>query len=270
VSLTDRRLVPLLVMTVVLGLTVVACGDDDGGDADAKSGGETPAAARLPEAKQSPAAFARELADLVAESVTRRECKQLDAINLRSVYRFPCPQPENVRADLAFLKVRDAASYGTGAVVDYRSEEAPRGASMVLFLGPDRQWGIGHYNLITEASAESSDEESREGYAEAIAAYLEAVRERDCKGYTQWAAIRADDVKAACKGELARFKPLTEMLKRNPDDKPEYLGGSETYGFYRLEVDEPRPAYMTFTIFKTPKGSLRPYLVQPPTFAPGR
>lgn len=263
---TDWRLLPLLVMTVAIGLTVVACGDD--GDAGAQGGGETPAAARLPEAKQSPAAFAREFADLVAETAVKEDCKALNAINARSVYRFPCPSPEDVRSELAFLKVRDAASYGTGALVDYRSEVSPRGATMVLFLGPDRQWGISHYGLVIEAPAESSDEPSRAGYAEAIASYLKAVREQDCKGYTQWAAILADDVKAACKGELERARPLTRVLNRNSRSKPEYLGGSETYGFYRLELDEPSPLYMHFTIFKTPKGSLRPYLVQPPTFAP--
>jgi hypothetical protein len=254
-------------MTVAICLMAVSCGGDDDADAD-RGSGETPAAARLPEPRQTPAAFAREFADLVAESVTKRECKQLNAINLRSVYRFPCPAPENVRSDLAFLELRDAASYGTGAVVDYKSQESPRGATMLLFLGPDRQWGISHYGLVTDAPAESSDEESRDGYAEAIAGYLKAVRERDCKGYTQWAAILAEDVKAACKGELERSKLLTKLLRGDPSSKPQYLGGSASYGFYRLEIRKPRRAYMTFTVFTTPKGSLRPYLVQPPTFAP--
>ena len=254
-------------MTVAVCLIAAACGDD--GDAGADSGGgETPAAARLPEAKQPPEAFARELADLVADTVFRKDCKRLNAINARSVLRFECPSPENVRSDLAFLEVRDAASYGTGAIVDYRSQEAPRGASMLLFLNPNREWGVSHFGLIIEASAESSDEDSRAGYAEAIAGYIEAVREQDCKGYTQYAAIQADDRKAACEGELTRANPLTQLLKRNRDSKPEYLGGSARYGFYGLEVDKPKPAYLNFSIFRTPDGSLRPYLVTPPTFGP--
>lgn len=257
----------LLAMTVVACLVAAGCGDD--GDADAESGGETAAAARLPEAKQPPEAFARELADLVAGTVRPKQCKRLNAINARSIYRFPCPSPQPVRSELGFLKVLDAASYGTGAVVDYKSDQAPRGASMVLFLGPDRQWGISHFGLLRATTAESSDEPSRSGYAQAIAGYLKAVRERDCKGYTRWAAIQAEDVKAACKQEIAGAQPLTLMLKRNPASKPEYLGGTETYGFYRLEVTRPKRAALNFSIFKTPKGSLRPYLVTPPTFAPG-
>jgi len=262
----DRRLMPLLAMTVVLGLTTAGCGD---GDADADSGGgPTAVAERLPDAKQTPTEFARELADLVAETFSPKDCKRLNAINARSLYRFPCPAPDNVRSELGFLKVRDAASFGTGAVVDYRTDQAPQGASMVLFLGPDREWGLGQFGLIIFESAESSDDDNREGYAEAMDGYLEAVRKQDCKGYTRYAAILADDVKAACKRELAGARRLTGLLNRNPESRPQYLGGSGTYGFYRLELEKPTPTYLTFSVIETPKGSLRPYLVQAPTFAP--
>jgi hypothetical protein len=263
---TDRRLVPLLVTTVLVCAIAVGCGDD--GDADAESGGgETAAAARLPDAKQSPEAFARRLATLVADTISRKDCEDLDAINGRSLYRFECPSPDAVRSELAFLKVRDAATFGTGAVVDYRTEQARQGASMVLFLSPDREWGLSNFGLIIQDAAESSDEDSREGYAEAMRGYLDAIRERDCKGYTRYAAIETDDLKAACKPELAAAKRLTQLLNRNRAE-PQYLGGNGTYGFYRLVLSKPAPTYLTFSVIKTPKGSLRPYLVQRPTFAP--
>jgi hypothetical protein len=265
VVFTDRRLAPLLAIAVLVCLIAAGCGDD--GDADAESGGETAAAAQLRDPKQPPEAFARELAKLVADTLTRKDCEGLDAINARSLYRFQCPSPDNVRTELAFFKVLDAASFGTGAVVDYKTEQAPRGASMVLFLGPNREWGLSHFGLIRQDTAESSDADSREGYAEAMNGYLEAVRERDCKGYTRYAAILADDVKAACKPELKAATRLTQLLNRNRA-KPRYLGGNGTYGFYRLTLSKPTPTHLTFSVIRTPKGSLRPYLVQPATFAP--
>lgn len=264
---TDRRLVPLLVIAVLACLTAAGCGD--GGDADADDGGgETAAAAQLPNAKQSPAEFARELAHLIADTLRPKGCKRLNAINARSTYRFECPSPDNVRNEFAFLRVRHAASFGTGAVVDYTTEQATRGASMLLFLGPDLQWGISHYNMLIEEGAESSDDGNREGYDEAMAGYLEAVRKQDCKGYTRYAAILSDDEQAACKGELARSRRLTRLLNRNRAARPQYLGGNATYGFYRLELPVPTPTNLTFSVIEMPKGSLRPYLVQMPTFAP--
>jgi hypothetical protein len=251
---------------VAICLVAVGCGDDDGEDA-----GQATAAAGVPAPKQSPEAFARELANLISETARKRDCKPLDAINARSLYRFPCPSPEPVRGNFAFLEVLDSATHGTGAVVDYKSEESPRGASMVLYQAPDREWGISHFGLFTEASAESDDTASRGGYDEAITGYLQAVRERDCDNYTEYAAmgdVKAEDLPAACRRAMPATKRLGATLRANRGTKPIYLGGSDTYGFYRLELEKPKPLYLHFTVFKTPEGTLRPFLVQTPTFAP--
>lgn len=262
----DGRLRPLLVTTVAVCLVASGCGGDS--DADA-GGGETPAGERAPDAKQSPAAFARELADLIADTTERKDCKPLDAITLRSTYRFECPSPETVRADMAFFEVTKAVRYGTGAVLEYKSETARQGGTMILFLGPDREWGLSHFKLVTESPADSSDADSRAGYAHATRNYLRAVRERDCKRFTDYAAIQSPTPEAACKVELPGTKLLARLLRRNPDSEPVYLGGSEDFGFFRLELERPTPAYVTLTVFKTPEGSLRPFAVQPPTYAPG-
>lgn len=262
---TGRRLVPLLAMTVAICPLAVGCGDESNGDPRA----ETPAAARAPDAKQSPEAFARDLAELVANTTRRKDCKPLDAINARSFYRFPCPSLDSVRTEMTFLKVLNGATYGTGAVLEYKSGETPPGGgTMVLFLAPNREWGLSRFNLITESSADSSDEDSRAGYERTATGYLRAIRERDCKGYTDYAAIQSRTPAAACKRELPATEPIARILRANPDSKPQYLGGSKDFGFFSLELEEPKPAYYTMGVFKTPDGSLRPFLVQFLTFAP--
>lgn len=265
---TQRRPLWLLAFAVAICLAAAGCGGDDGDD-----GGDATAAVSLPPAKQSPEAFARELAKLVSTSERKRDCKRLNAINARSLYRFPCPLPEPARATFAFLKVLDSAAHGTGAVVDYKSEESPDGASMVLFQSPKREWGVSHFGLLSEAPAESDDGDSRDGYDKAIAGYLKAVRERNCDDYTEYAAmgdIEAKDLQAACKRAMPATKQMAGQLKANPGAEPQYLGGSETYGFYRLELKKPKPMNLHFSVFKTPEGTLRPFLVQAPTFAPAR
>ena len=79
---TKTRPLWLLAFAVGICLTAAGCGGDGGDGQDAT------AAVRLPPAKQSPEAFAREFAKLLSTAERKRDCKRINAINARSLYRL--------------------------------------------------------------------------------------------------------------------------------------------------------------------------------------
>jgi lysophospholipase L1-like esterase len=240
-----------LAAVVVGGLLAGGCGD--GGD-------EAPAvAANAP--KTPPEAAAKKLARLLSETKTGKQCKPVVEINKRSEYIFLCPPLKEVRQSMGRFEVVAAQPYGTGAVVDYRTKIANRGASMLLFAAPDGQWGFSRFGLEYDPSVGTSDEDSRAGFDAVVKKYLSAVRERDCKRFDRYAVTESDKPREVCGKQFPKTAAFGKALAASPRAKPRYMGGNERFGFYGLTLTEPKPSYRTISVIKLTQGAIPPYLV---------
>ncbi len=182
--------------------------------------------------------------------------------------RFPCPASKDLRKSMGRFEAVGVKEYGTGAVVDYKSGAVKKGAAIVLFVSADRGWGISQFGVLTKPSTETSDEESRDGYAEAVEEFLTAVRERDCESYVAVTFNGDDSKEFVCEETFPGTKGLAKRLKADPGAEPRYEGGNESYGFYSLETRKPKPENITISIAKANAKGPRPYVVLDVTPAP--
>jgi hypothetical protein len=248
----SRTCATLLCVGAVV-LIGAGCGDD--GDSTARQTGVT-----YSRASESPRAFATRMAKLLETATTRKDCRQLDEINGRSLTRLRCPAGRAFRKSMSRFEIVGAKEYGTGAVVDYKSGATPDGAAIVLFVATDRNWAISRFGVLTEPSTGTSDEESRDGFHKAVDDYLTAVRERDCKAFAEVAFTGGASETAVCKA-FPSTKALAERMKANPTARPKYEGGNGTYGFFSLETAEPTVINETISVIEAGPDSPSPYVV---------
>lgn len=248
------------------GLMATAVAGGCGGGDDESTAKEEPT--QVSAAAESAESFIMRMTRLVATTTRKKDCTLLEGINARSATRFTCPAPKELRDSMERFEVVGVEEYGTGAIVDYKSGSVKDGAAIVLTVAPDRNWATGRFGILTKPSTETSDEESREGYAEALDEFLTAVRERDCDAYVD-ITFNGDDKKdVVCKESFPLTKRMTRLMKKNPDAKPRYEGGNESYGFYSLEFAKPQPASFTISIAKADAKGPRPYVVLDATPGP--
>jgi len=249
-----RRWALCLAVAAIAGTGAAGCGGDD----------ETIAAqekSRYEAATQPSQEFATRLANLLRTTRKPAECVELNTIATRSFVRFPCPPPKRIARSMAGFEVVKSEEYGTGAVVDYESGEAKDGAALILFVAPNREWGISRFGMLTEPSVGTSDAASREGFDAAVDDYLAAVRDRDCKAYREVAVTDSSDAKAVCKSAFAGTKGLADRLEASSDPAPVYEGGNRTYGFYTVETPKPKPRRTTISVIRNESGGEDAYLV---------
>ncbi len=219
------------------------CGDDGAG-AEQPRGQETAAGARMP----SPAVSAEETATRLLETLEaarkRSDCRFVRAVGRRSSQRFACPMPFGPR--IRNFRAVDSQTYGTAAVIDYTTRRSRAGAAMVMFVDPDRSWGVGRFGLLVDEhpSVATSDEDSRSGFAKAVEGYLTAVRERDCAAFRTH-AVTGGDPRLSCRREFPRTRDLARRLSANPGAQATYLGGNAIFGVHGILTSEPTPAYET-------------------------
>jgi hypothetical protein len=248
-----RRALASGAATLAAALTagaLVACGDD----------GEEPRAVAdvapiYGVAAEPPGPFVERLAKLLETTTEKRQCAQLDDIMQRSYARFPCPPEPDLRASMARFAMVDAEAYGTGAVADYKSGTAKDGAAILMFVGPDRNWGVSRFGMITPPSVGTSDADSRAGFVSAVDAYLQAVRDRDCKAYVRSAFTDGRKGQEVCRGQFVGTEDLAKRMKADPSARPRYMGGNAVYGFFSLETSKPKPESSTISVVKGGSGS---------------
>ncbi|HEX2071746.1 MAG TPA: hypothetical protein VHF90_08895 [Thermoleophilaceae bacterium] len=249
-----RRTQALCALVAVAAIAAAGCGgDDEDGSADAKP--------KFSAASEPSKTFIERMAKLLETTTEKKDCPLLEQINQRSFTRFPCPPPKELRQSMARFDVVETEVYGTGAVVDYKSGTAKDGAAVVMFVAPDREWGISRFGIITEPSVGTSDADSRDGYAKAVDDYLAAVRDRDCKAFVKVAFTNGADAKTACRTSFKGTEDLAKRLKANPSVKPKYEGGNSSYGFFTLETKKPKPENLTISVIKSTTESAAPYVV---------
>lgn len=249
-----------------LGVTMVVMAGGCGGDDDSTANDKPKASSANEPAK----VFITRLAKLIETSKTPKDCDALTAINNRSVTRFACPAPKELRDSMGSFETVGVEEYGTGAVVDYKSGKVKQGAAITLFVAPDTNWGVGRFGILSEPSAGTSDESNVNGFEDAINEYLAAVRERDCDTYVAITFNGDEKKEAVCEGTFPQTKDLARRLKLDPSAKPVYEGGNEAFGFYSLETKKPKPRNLTISIAKkSPKAKgPRPFVILDVTPSP--
>lgn len=250
-----RGRVPAALCVGAMALGAAAgCGGDD--DSNARESEPEPLAAKEPLES-----FVKRTANLLATTTKKAECLDIDKISVRSITSFGCPAPKELRKSMGRFEVVGAEEHGTGAVVDYKSGAVKDGAAIVLFMARSHNWAISRFGIATKPSTGTSDEESRAGYNKALDEFLTAVRERDCDSYVA-VTFNGDEKKdVVCKQAFPTTKPLAARLKRNPNAKPIYQGGNQSYGFFSLETAKPEPENVTISIAKATAKGPRPYVV---------
>ncbi len=251
----------LCALAVAAG-TSAGCGSDDGDDASSTND------ARFSAATEPPKVFIRRMANLLATTTAQKDCAQLEEISQRSYYRFPCPPARELRSSMKEFEVVGAAEYGTGGVIDYRSGKVKKGATVVLYVAPDRNWGVSKFGVLTKPSTKSSDDDSRDGYQEAVEDYLAAVRQRDCKAFQDVAYV-SPEIKPGeiCSEVFAGTKKLAERMKAQPGAKPVYEGGNGTYGFFSFETPD-TDENSTISVVRSRSGDNASYTVLDVTPSP--
>lgn len=236
--------------TAAFCLAVTGCGDSDAGDSGA-------AAATA----GSPEQYTRNVANLLATTADKKGCKQLDAVNRAASVRFDCPYPKDGRRSLAKFKVVDSAVYGTGAVVDYTSGQAPQGGSVALVESPKGTWAISRFGILGGPTVGTKDAPSKAGFDRALAGYLDTVRKGDCKAYDSYTANGIEDEGFVCAVEFLKTKALAKALKADPGLRPRYVGGNKQFGFYSLSTKKPAPLSLTIVAVKSGPDATRPYQI---------
>lgn len=233
-------------------LAVAGCGDEGSEEA-----GQPEVAAAAEPAR----VFTQRMAKLIQTARKPADCAELSTIDGRSLAGLPCPPDKALAKSMASFEFVGAEEYGTGAVVDYRSGQAKDGAAILLFVAPDRQWGVSRFGVVTKPSVETSDERSRAGFRKAAEDYVEAIRERDCAAFDQAAFTDGVTGGELCRTRFASTKGLAKRLKANPDATPVYEGGNSSYGFFSLETAKPEPASLTISVVGSGVGAKPSYYV---------
>jgi hypothetical protein len=229
----------------VLAAAAAGCGESE----STSTAKEKP---KWSEASEPPRAFATRTAKLLETSTTKKDCTELTAINNRSLARLQCPAPKSLSKSMAEFEVVGAKEYGSGAVVDYKSGEAPDGATITLYVAPDRNWAISRFGIITEPSTDTDDSDSRKGYDAVVDDYLDAVRERQCGIFRKVAFVGDAKGQDVCKTQFAATKGLAKLLNLNGSTVTlRYVGGNDTFGFYNLESQKPEPNNLTISVMRT-------------------
>lgn len=201
------------------------------------------------------------LARIVADAREPEDCEPLQPIQRRASVSLTCPGDRQLRRSMARLEVTGVEVHGTAAVVDYTSGALKDGGSTVFLRDPKGRWGIARFGLVYERTVGTSDEDVRPAFDATVAAYLQAVQDRDCDLYRKHAGLEAADTTTVCERDFADTAPLARALEDSPDVQPTYLGGNGAFGFYGLGFDETEPRYTTLFVARAAPGSLRDAVV---------
>lgn len=250
----------ILALAATACLAVAGCGGDDEQTAGSASTPAAGPASPAPEPKQDIQDFAK----LLDTALTTPGCDGLDTkVNKpeEGGISIVCPadDPKVAKAS-ADYETTGAESYGSAAVIDYTSAEAPQGGTWELSLGSDGTWVI-DAGSITRTETVGSELDDRAAFESVLERFLDSVRRDDCDGFFKYAVTASQDKPVACRDELPVYDALATALKADPEAKPFFIGGNARYAFFGLETDKPKPAYRTVTVVKSAEGADQPYLV---------
>ena len=241
---------------VAAGCGGSSSGDGDGGKSNPAA--QTPAAADAPAGRGSPRTLTANVARLLAEADAKRDCEPVELMNSRSAYQFTCPAKKAFRQSLRKFEITGASTFGSAAVIDYRSGAAPDGALATMFVGPSGEWGISRFGLLYGPTVGTSDKRGREGSKRAVSRYLRAVATRNCKLYRRSAAAFGATPEKGCANDFLRTSAIGAAVAASGGAEPRYLGGNKVVTFYSVTLPKPQPRYFTLSVIEAS--------AKPPTF----
>jgi hypothetical protein len=246
------RLLPLVGLMAIACAAAVGCGDGGGESSAAESTG----------LGSEPARLVKTMVRVSTSAKNAKDCKPVAKVNLRSASKVVCP-PFDAKSRKATRSTEPtrAATYGPAAVVDYRSSGAPKGASIVLYRNQQNEWTIGRWGIVGGETIGTDDSDAREQSESVLDDYLAAVRDRGCRAFLKVAAAESSDPKVSCKREFAATASFGRLLKANPGAEPDYVGGNDFLGFYRVDIERPKPQSVTISTVAAPHGALTPRIV---------
>jgi hypothetical protein len=240
----------LAVMATAAVAATLATGCDGDAESDGDGDAQSAAAVDAPKGKGSPRAVTDRLVRLLVEAENKQDCKEVELVNDRSLYTLACPPRKALRESLRKFEVTGAATFGSGAVIDYRSGAVPDGASATLFVGPKGEWGISRFGLLYGRTVGTRDGPRRAAFDRAVDGYLRAVGARDCKLYRKHAATIDSTPKKGCEDEFRRTSAIGGAIAINGGAQPRYLGGNRILRFYGVTLRKPRPSYFTLSVIE--------------------
>jgi hypothetical protein len=238
----------------------MSCGG--GGDAGAEGAADG--------LQSSPAQLVEKIIEVASDAKSKPACKEVNEVNKRSPLQLVCPpESKEQRATMRATRTVRAATYGDAAIVEYIAPDAKKGAAILLYRDGDREWTVHRWGLgypHTIGTQHSARAETRK----TVLRYLRAVEARDCRAFDKYAVTVYADSNAPCEREFVASRPLAKVLQGDRTAELAYVDGNETFAFYRLTIDEPKPHAYTVSTLKTDEGSLRPYVVMDVASAPVR
>jgi hypothetical protein len=239
----DRRirLVPLLGILAATCVLAAGCGGDD-----------DPAAADMPEPRTYKA-FAKHVAQLLAEADDDGDCERLETIGQRSLAELPCPAPESLRERMGDFEVVDAGIFTSNraGVVDYRPAKDGGTTSMILLLGSGGRWTVQNLDVDPKRTPANTPGDGDSVLRRAMLRYEAAVRRRDCEELIRLTYRPAGAPRPGCEDRLAATAELAKVLKGDPGQRPSYNGGNEDFSFYSLTAYHPEATHHTLTMIQT-------------------
>ena len=245
------------------------CGGDDGAGAG-KTGTATTA---------SPASGPPEAAEPLAESAERLEravaqgsCGPLARLLLHSATRGTSPTAltdpptaqectyvkNEARISLAGLEVTEVDEFSPAGVTDGTGTRSPRGGVLAVawVLDRDGSWKAVFNAILKRPQAGISPDPVTKFDANAQR-FVTATATRDCDGmwrllnvFSRFVRDNDGDKAKFCKGLPASYdNPRNGIadLAKNPDARPQLIGGTADFGFYGVELDSGRYMVVVLT-----------------------
>jgi hypothetical protein len=181
-------------------------------------------------------------------AVQSGRCPEVTRFNANSSFKLFCDA--KARRFYRRFKVVRKAAFGTGGVVDFTDTEAPRGGTYVVALNPARRFSIIFPLLLGRRSVGTRPRNLR-AFDAAVAAYLAAIRSRNCDLYFNYSLTRPGVGKRQDCAEA--FNPRSRIRPELAADraaKPRRYGGTADFVFYGLS-SKPNH-YRTLVVVRDP------------------
>jgi hypothetical protein len=162
-----------------------------------------------------------------------RDCAKLAAFNRSTGYPIPCN--DLARQLLGNFRIVGYAQFGTGALVDFVDNEAPRGATAIFGVGPNRRFQVFTEQILGRGEVGTRATPARlTRFSSAARAAVLAVQRRNCTVFfNTWYTgplTRAE----ACRQAFSPAGGFHRELAADPAAQPERIGGTSSIQFYRL------------------------------------
>jgi len=237
----------LLVVSLLCAAAASGCGGDDEESVD------------TPKAKETVQTFQARLTTAVA-AIERSQCDAVNEFNSKAGLPLPCDA--RAKKTFANFQVTGTKAYGSGAVVEFRSDETQGGLGVyTIAIGEDGRYHLtgGPLVPIVQKSTLGEKATKTDEMDDAANGMVDAIRANDCNRFVA-AVVTPEGLskEQTCEQELTdAYAGLRQQLTQHKDAKPERLEGNAAFMFYALRTGE---QYRTLIVTRTGPGAPKPFL----------